>query len=116
MMTSRPPHICSCGKIVAAGALCACKLAGDRARKARHERKRPSARQRGYTAEWQKARADYLQRHPYCRRNACGRPATIVHHVVPHKGNQRLFWDRTNWMPVCQPCHDGPLQSQERRP
>ncbi|WP_338036289.1 HNH endonuclease signature motif containing protein [Nitratireductor alexandrii] len=47
--------------------------------------------------------------------NRCGRPATVVHHVKPHRGDKRLFWDRSNWMPACQPCHDGPLQAQERR-
>lgn len=115
-MSSRPPRLCSCGKIVAAGVRCACQIVNDRARKARFDKTRPSARQRGYTREWQAARADYLQRHPYCRHDGCGRPATIVHHVTAHRGNQRLFWDRSNWMPVCEPCHNGPVQSQECRP
>ena len=112
---TRPPRLCTCGKIVPAGERCACQIAGDRARKARHDRKRPSARQRGYTREWQAARADFLQRNPFCRHNGCGRPATIVHHVIAHRGNKALFWNRANWMPVCKPCHDGPLQAAERR-
>ncbi len=115
-MPSRPPRICSCGKVVLAGERCACQAVQDRARKARHDRKRPNARARGYTRQWENARAEYLRAHPYCQHKACGRPATIVHHVIPHKGNMRLFWERTNWMPVCKACHDGPLQSQERRP
>jgi 5-methylcytosine-specific restriction enzyme A len=110
----RPPRLCSCGNIVAHGVLCACQRELGRARRARHDRRRPSARQRGYTSAWQKARAAFLRTYPYCKHNGCGRPATIVHHVIPHKGNDRLFWDRSNWMPVCQPCHDGPLQSAER--
>jgi 5-methylcytosine-specific restriction endonuclease McrA len=45
----------------------------------------------------------------------CGAPATIVHHKTPHRGDRKLFWDRKNWSPVCKPCHDGPLQSMEKR-
>jgi 5-methylcytosine-specific restriction protein A len=33
-------------------------------------------------------------------------PATIVDHVVPHRGDQRLFWDQGNWAPACKSCHD----------
>ncbi|MDF1600169.1 HNH endonuclease signature motif containing protein [Mesorhizobium sp. YIM 152430] len=110
----RPPRLCSCGNIVPADQRCACQITADRARKARHDRRRPSARQRGYTSEWQKARAAFLRMFPYCRHNGCGRPATIVHHVIPHKGDQRLFWDRGNWLACCKSCHDGPLQRAER--
>lgn len=81
----RPARLCSCGKIVAYGVRCECQITTDRARKARHDRRRPSARQRGYTSEWQKARAAFLRMFPYSRHNACGRPATIVHHVIAHK-------------------------------
>jgi 5-methylcytosine-specific restriction endonuclease McrA len=27
-------------------------------------------------------------------------------HVVPHGGDERLFWDEDNWAPTCKPCHD----------
>lgn len=114
-MPRRVPRICACQKVVPAGERCACQITQERARKARHDARRPSARERGYTAEWERARADYLRQHPFCMHNRCGRPATVVHHVKPHRGDKRLFWDRSNWMPACQPCHDGPLQAQERR-
>jgi 5-methylcytosine-specific restriction protein A len=32
--------------------------------------------------------------------------ATIIDHIIPHRGDKRLFWDRTNWQPICQACHD----------
>jgi 5-methylcytosine-specific restriction enzyme A len=111
----RPPRLCSCGKIVPAAERCACQITADRARKARHDRRRPTAARRGYNRAWREARADFLQRNPYCRHDGCGRPASIVHHVIAHKGDDRLFWDRSNWLPVCKRCHDGPLQAQERR-
>lgn len=32
--------------------------------------------------------------------------ATVVDHVRPHRGDRRLFWDRTNWQALCAPCHN----------
>jgi 5-methylcytosine-specific restriction protein A len=39
---------------------------------------------------------------------AAGRlePATVVDHVVPHRGDQELFWDEANWAALCTRCHD----------
>tara|TARA_R100000365_G_C2667270_1_gene17885 strand:+ start:60 stop:410 length:351 start_codon:yes stop_codon:yes gene_type:complete len=107
------PRLCSCGNIVPSGERCACQKASDRARKARHDRRRPTARQRGYNTEWQKARAAYLIAHPYCVR--CGKPAGHVDHITPHKGDDRLFWDRTNWQALCAHHHNSTKQREERR-
>lgn len=112
-MPMKAPRICSCGKVVPAGVQCSCQKAQDKARKAAHDKRRPSARERGYTAEWDKARAEYLLAYPSCKR--CGARATLVDHVTPHKGNQTLFWDRRNWQALCTPCHSGAKQSEERR-
>jgi 5-methylcytosine-specific restriction endonuclease McrA len=30
----------------------------------------------------------------------------VVDHTIPHKGDQVLFWDRTNWQASCRPHHD----------
>ena len=106
------PRICQCGKTVPANARCACQASRDRERKARHDANRPSARERGYDTAWQKARAGFLAKHPTC---SCGQPATIVDHVIPHKGDKRLFWDRKNWQPLCTPCHSSKKQRQEAR-
>ncbi|GEP09272.1 hypothetical protein MGN01_11170 [Methylobacterium gnaphalii] len=74
---------------------------------------RPNARARGYSSAWDKARAGFLRSHPNCAR--CPAPASVVHHRRPHRGNQVLFWDRTNWEALCKPCHDGPAQREEQR-
>ena len=71
--------------------------------KARAEERRPNAGERGYGGDWRKARADFLEAHPTC--SHCGAPATVVDHVVAHKGDKALFWARSNWQPMCQPCH-----------
>nr|WP_313010818.1 HNH endonuclease [Brucella intermedia] len=44
----------------------------------------------------------------------CGKPASVVDHIQPHRGNKELFWWRGNWQSLCQPCHDRHKQRQER--
>ena len=110
---SKPPHLCSCGQIVPHVARCVCQIASTRARNRRHDAKRPSARERGYTSDWQKARAEYLRIHPDCA--MCGAPATVVDHIIPHRGNKALFWDRYNWQALCATCHSRAKQKFESR-
>ncbi|MBN9241903.1 MAG: HNH endonuclease [Mesorhizobium sp.] len=68
------------------------------------EARRPGARQRGYTREWDVEAKAFLTMNRKCRR--CGAPPAVVDHVIAHKGDMRLFWDRSNWQPLCKPCHD----------
>jgi 5-methylcytosine-specific restriction enzyme A len=72
------------------------------------EKLRGSAASRGYGSRWRAASKHFLSAHPLCV--ACleiGRPrvATVVDHVVPHKGDDRLFWDESNWQALCRQCH-----------
>jgi 5-methylcytosine-specific restriction protein A len=69
---------------------------------------RASSTKRGYGYKWQKARAGYLARHPLCAQ--CERDgrigvATDLDHIIPHKGDMQLFWDRANWQGLCKPHH-----------
>jgi 5-methylcytosine-specific restriction enzyme A len=109
----KPPHLCTCGKTVAHGVQCACQVAATRARNARHDSQRPSAAARGYDREWRKARLEYLATHSLCR--MCGNPANTVDHIIPHRGDRRLFWSRLNWQPLCTPCHSSAKQRIERK-
>ena len=111
-MPSRPPRICRCGFKVASGTLCACQVKAEAARRARAEANRPTARERGYSVAWQKARAGFLAKHPLCQ---CGAPATVVHHTTPHRGDKALFWNRRLWAPRCAPCHNRIDQAEERQ-
>ena len=64
--------------------------------------------QRGYGYKWQKARRRFLDAHPLCVAcQANGRPtlATDVDHRIPHRGDQSLFWDESNWQALCHSCH-----------
>ncbi len=64
---------------------------------------------RGYDAQWQVARIVFLAAQPLCVIcEAEGRStlATVVDHVIPHRGDPVVFWDEANWQPLCKPCHD----------
>ena len=82
-----------------------------------HDRRRGSFRERGYDARWGKARAAFLKQNPLCVMCLhAGRPvrATVVDHIVPHRGDQRLFWDEANWQPLCRTHHNSTKQRMER--
>lgn len=73
--------------------------------------------ERGYGARWQKARETFLSAHPLCAKcEAKGRvtQATVVNHKVAHRGDWSLFWDSSNWEPLCKPHHDSDAQREDR--
>ncbi len=114
---SRPPHVCPCNNIVPHGELCACQHKAREERNQRHDARRPSAHDRGYNHEWRKARAEYLALYSHCRecaKSGITRLATVVDHIIAHRGDKRLFWHRANWQPLCAPCHNSIKQRQER--
>lgn len=68
-----------------------------------------SSTDKGYDGRWRKAKKKYLERHPLCVR--CMQvgeltKATVVDHIIPHRGDMILFWDETNWQPLCIRCHN----------
>lgn len=69
---------------------------------------RESSSRRGYNIRWHKAREGYLRMHSLCQ--SCmlqGKrvAATVVDHIKPYKGDKKLFWDSSNWQPLCAFCH-----------
>lgn len=114
-MPIRPPRICGCGHRIAPGAACPCEQRRTAERRAKAEASRPTSRQRGYDSKWDKERAAYLKAYPRCVRPGCGQPASVVDHIVPHRGDRKLFWSRSNWQPLCAPCHNRWKQAAERR-
>jgi 5-methylcytosine-specific restriction protein A len=76
------------------------------------DRQRGTPAQRGYDAAWFKASKAFLAAHPWCV--CCGKPATVVDHIRPHRGDRALFWDRTNWQPMTKPCHDRKTATVDR--
>lgn len=70
---------------------------------------RPSSHERGYDGKWRKARKAYLHKHPLCvecLKDGKLTPATVVDHIIPHKGDKQKFWDKTNWQSLCKSHHD----------
>ena len=112
-MPMRAPRVCGCGHQIAHGEVCPCQ----RARKAQADKQRPSARKRGYDSKWERESKQFLARpeNRFCA-CGCGRVADMVDHILPHRGDQRLFWNRANWQPMASsPCHSSCKQSAERR-
>lgn len=78
-----------------------------------------SSSERGYGYAWQKARARFLQAHPLCVMCQDMKPprvtaAEVVDHIIPHKGDQELFWNESNWQPLCFSHHNGEKQTLEK--
>ena len=78
-----------------------------------------SASSRGYNHAWRKASKQFLQTHPLCeecKKHGRYTKATVVDHVIPHRGDQKLFWDRSNWRALCKHCHDRKTGREDSRP
>jgi len=86
-----------------------------------------SAFSRGYTKAWAKASKAFRLKYPLCgmRPNheppvmsLCDQlerttPATLTDHIVPHRGDQVLFWDEGNWQSLCTPCHTRKTKAED---
>lgn len=71
-----------------------------------------SPSRRGYDRRWEKTRDAFLRAHPLCQCPDCGEGrkrvtvATVVDHVIPHRGNTILFNDPLNLQSLAKRCHD----------
>lgn len=87
--------------------------------KALHPEEVRSASRRGYGRRWQKASRAFLQSHPLCAK--CMKEgryvrATVVDHIIAHRGDQKLFWDQSNWQALCKMHHDQKTGREDSRP
>jgi len=67
---------------------------------------------------WKTLRAECLQATPWCvlcAERGIITPATVVDHIVPHKGDEALFYDFDNLQSLCKGCHDRHKQRAEKR-
>lgn len=117
-MPTRPKHPCAqpgCPNLCESGQ----KYCADH--KKLHPEYTRSASARGYTYRWAKASKAYLRAHPLCAACLKKTPprytrATVVDHIVPHRGDPVLFWDQSNWQPLCKHCHDVKTARYDRNP
>ena len=70
------------------------------------------------TSRWQRLRQYILSKEPLCvecKKNKRIRPAKVVDHIKPHKGNKKLFYDEANLQPLCKSCHDRKTAKEDGR-
>lgn len=76
------------------------------------------SKQRMYhTSRWAKLRAQQLKVEPlcaYCLARGMVSPATVVDHVVPHRGDRGLFY-KGKLQSLCASHHSKDKQSEETR-
>ena len=68
-------------------------------------------------ARWLRMAKAQLRDHPlcaYCLQRGKYVPARICDHVIPHKGNEELFWNGA-LQSLCKHCHDSAKQLEEIR-
>ena len=84
-----------------------------------HPEENRSAAARGYGSRWQKVSRAFLHSHPLCEeclKQGRYTKATVVDHIVPHRGDQKLFWDQSNWQALCKRCHDKKTGIEDSHP
>jgi 5-methylcytosine-specific restriction protein A len=84
---------------------------------AEYDKRRGSARVRGYSAAWDNAAVQFKRQHPLCLGcEAIGRVTAteVTDHVEPHKGDPAKFWNADMWQPSCAWHHDVVKQILER--
>lgn len=71
-----------------------------------------------YGSRWRKERAAFLRANPLCRlckeQSDRAMPASVVDHKIAHRGDMRLFWDRSNWQPLCFTHHNAHAQQRDK--
>lgn len=66
---------------------------------------------------WRRRSSLQLKQHPLCAVCAARgvvTAASIAHHIVPHRGDEQLFWFGS-LASTCKPCHDSEIQELEKR-
>ena len=119
-MPYAPPTICQepgCTAMTKRGRYCAkhraerakTKEQRAKAKASEYDQQRGNASARGYDKRWQRARLAYLQENPLCaicKQKGITMAASVVDHIVPHRGDRGLFWDTENWQSLCITCHN----------
>lgn len=68
---------------------------------------------RMYDSAWEKYRKRFLEINSRCY--CCGNVATVVDHLVPHKGDEKLFKQLDNHIPLCEKHHNTVTALFDRR-
>ncbi len=80
------------------------------------DKQRGNANDRGYGYKWRKESKKYKEKNPLCVKClSYGRiePSTDVDHIKVCKGDESLFWQRSNWQALCKSCHSRKTASED---
>lgn len=109
-MAGKPTRLCNrtgCRGLVQNGICSVCGTSG------KVKEFRPGPRQRGYTKRWERYSRRYRRRNPLCvvclaaaRTTSVEGKNGVTDHIIPHRGDMKLFWDPNNHQSLCKPCHD----------
>uniref|UniRef100_A0AAU8BVA2 HNH endonuclease n=1 Tax=Xanthomonas phage MK21 TaxID=3148942 RepID=A0AAU8BVA2_9CAUD len=94
------------------------QLSGDPINSTSWRSAKTTAASRGYDARWREYRQRYLMQHPlcvYCEREGRTTAATVVDHILPHKGDMALFWKLDNHQSLCAWHHNSTKALEERK-
>lgn len=80
------------------------------------EKQRPHDRLYNCT-RWREASKSFLYKHPLCvicQDAGLVTTSAETDHRIPHKGDEKLFWDPSNWQALCKKCHSIKTASETR--
>lgn len=61
--------------------------------------------------KWKVLQQNQLKQNPICQR--CGQAqATEVHHIIPHRGDEELFFNPDNLVSLCHDCHSAETRKE----
>lgn len=67
------------------------------------------------TKQWQRLRMECLTAALFrCATPGCRNEANTADHIVPHKGEEKLFFEPANLQALCASCHSSEKQRDER--
>jgi len=71
------------------------------------------------TARWQRLRWKVIEQALFtcamCGKFEADTSQLVADHIIPHKGNEAMFWDKDNLQCLCRCCHDTTKKRMERR-
>ena len=83
-----------------------------------HDANRDGPRKRGYSFSWQRETEEFRRDNPLCigcMAMGLQTRTTVIDHIIPHKGDKLLFWNKNNWQPACNWHHTAIKPELERR-
>ena len=81
-----------------------------------YDQLRGTRTERGYDNRWLRYSKNYRLNNPLCvmcEKKGIATAAQCVDHIIPHEGDQDLFWDKSNHQSLCNECHSRKTASED---